>query len=451
MTCALYSAARVWFAPRRLRTAAGLLAIPLTGIALGAVQLFEGLHASGESLRSKGLTVGFAGSFSFPPENFLTALVPGFFGNMVNAPYWGRQYLWEMCPFIGISGVVLAVYALVRVRDREVWTCAGLALVLFLFALGRYTPLFGGLYHYALGFDKFRGWSKFIYPATLFVGMLAAIGFDAILRRPPASILPGAILLCGALGLAAAGTWADWSAHAGSADYPEPWETWLQATKYSGESLNTLEGYLDPSFAQAVARLAGRSLFVAAGTCPALAAAFLVGHRWRAALFAVPAIALAELLVFALPLLVSFPYAPERGDEVARTLANHRPGDGRVLDLDDADAGMTDGQDDLWGYDPGVNRRYAELFAFTQGMSPEDATQDLRFHDEPDLYATLLRCRYNFGLPHGNDDVARIHVFDPALVASARHARARHARDPRTAGHSPSNARVLRPARRGHS
>ena len=183
VACALYSVTKLWGDPQRWRMAAALALIPFAGVALSAVQLFEGLHAGGESLRSKGINIGFAGSFSFPPENLLTFLVPGFFGDIVTKPYWGRQLLWEACPFIGISGFVLALYALFRVRGREVWVCAGIALALFVVALGRYTPLFEPLYYYAPGFNKFRGWSKFIYPAMLFVTMLSAIGLDAMLRH----------------------------------------------------------------------------------------------------------------------------------------------------------------------------------------------------------------------------------------------------------------------------
>ena len=417
IACALYGVTPWWFARHRWWTALGLLVIPAVGMALSAVQLFEGLHASGESLRSKGLTVGFAGSFSFPPENFLTFIVPGFFGNGVTGSYWGRHYLWETCPFIGISGVVLALYALFAVRNRQVWTCAGVAVVLFALALGRYTPLFEPLYHHAPGFNKFRGWSKFIYPATLFVVMLAATGFDALLRRKAAPLALGVTLLGCALALGSAGLWADWSAHLGSADSPEPWESWLQGTLYTGESINTAEGYLEPPSAQAAARFAAGSLWIAAASCLALGAAFFAGRRWRAALFVVPAIAVAELLVFALPLRVTFDDAPARRGAVARFLASHPPGDGRLLDLEDANGGMTSGEDDLWGYDPGVNRRYAELFAVTQQIGPEDATQDLQFHQEPDLYATLLRCRAVFGLSHDDDEEIVPHVFDPALVA----------------------------------
>ena len=50
-------------------------------------------------------------------------------------------------------------------------------------ALGGHTPLFRWLYLYAPGFNKFRGWSKFTFPAILFLIMLAAVGFDRMLRR----------------------------------------------------------------------------------------------------------------------------------------------------------------------------------------------------------------------------------------------------------------------------
>ncbi len=322
-----------------------------------------------------------------------------------------------MCPFFGISGFVLALYAVCRVRGREVWTCAGIAVALFVIALGRYTPLFEPLYHYAPGFNKFRGWSKFIYPAMLYVVMLSAIGLDAMLRRGIDSYVLGASLLGGAFFLTGAGFWAKWSAHEGAATHPQPWEDWLSFTRYSGESLNTVTEYFDPPYTQAAAKFAGTALWVAAASCLVLAVAFFVGRRWRSALFAVPVIALAELLNFALPTLVTFQYAPFRRLVVAEYLLSHPIGDGRLLDLEDQNTGMTTGENDLWGYDPGVSHRYAELFMRTQHIRPEDATQDLRFHWYPDIYATLLRCRYVFGFEEGEDHKILFRSFDPALVA----------------------------------
>ena len=413
----LYSLLKLWPDPRRWWTLAGLMAVPLIGVTLSAVQVFEGLHASAESLRSKGTTIGFAGSFSFPPENILTFLVPGFFGDIMNHPYWGRQLLWEMCPFIGLTGIVLAGYALVRVRGREVWTCVAVAAVLFVMALGRYTPFFEPLYYYAPGFNKFRGWSKFLYPIMLFVEMLAAIGFDAMLRRGVPIRALGPILLGVALVFFGVGFWADWSAHLGAATSPQPWYRWLRATYYSGESLNTLAEYMDPPFMQASAKFAARGLYVAAITTFTLAVVFFANRRWRVALYALPVVALAELLFFALPSLTTFQYVPNRRFAVADYLQKHPIGDGRLLDLDDANTGMTTGSNDIWGYDPGVTRRYAELFAVTQRMLPAEATQELRFHNIAEIYARLLRCRYAFGYLQENSHEITFHSFDPKIVA----------------------------------
>lgn len=417
VACALYTLTKPWRDLRSWRTLAGLAVIPLVGVALSAVQVFEGLHAGAESLRSKGTTLGFAGNFSFPPDNLITLITPGFFGDAVTNPYWGRHLFWEMCPFIGISGLVLAAYALFRVRTREVWVCAGIAGVLFVMALGRYTPLFEPLYYYAPGFNKFRGWSKLLYPTMLFVVILSASGLDLILRRGVIGREVGPVLLVAALALGGAGLWADWSAHLGAAESPAPWSKWLPDTYYTGESMNYVTESPTPPYVQAAAKAAGRALLVSAASCLVLAAAFFAGRRWRAALFAVPVIALAEMLVFALPTLATYEFAPNRRYEVAEYLKDHPIGDGRVLDLENPNTGMTTGENDVWGYDPGVTRRYAEFIAVTQGLTPDLANQDLRFRRVPDIYATLLRCRYAFGaLQEATQKIAH-HTFNPALAA----------------------------------
>ena len=40
---------------------------------------------------------------------------------------------------------------------------------------------------------------------------------------------------------------------------------------------------------------------------------------------------------------------------------------------------MLTGRYDVWGYDPGVLRRYAEFMTFTQGGDPDHAGEYLRF------------------------------------------------------------------------
>ncbi|MCY2930994.1 MAG: hypothetical protein NTV86_16200, partial [Planctomycetota bacterium] len=64
-----------------------LACVLLAGASLAAAQLLTAMGAAGESPRGAGLTVQYAGSFSFPPENFLTFLAPGFFGLNDSHPY----------------------------------------------------------------------------------------------------------------------------------------------------------------------------------------------------------------------------------------------------------------------------------------------------------------------------------------------------------------------------
>ena len=82
-----------------------------TGAALlCAVQLLTGLQATSESVRAGGISYAMASMLSFPLENFVTLLAPGFLGDMISFPYWGRWYLWEMCLFMSVTGLVLAIY-----------------------------------------------------------------------------------------------------------------------------------------------------------------------------------------------------------------------------------------------------------------------------------------------------------------------------------------------------
>jgi hypothetical protein len=65
------------------------------------VQLGAGLAAVTESLRT-GLRFEIARTFAFPPENLVTLVVPGIFGDMVRTPYWGRWTLSETSLFVGV-------------------------------------------------------------------------------------------------------------------------------------------------------------------------------------------------------------------------------------------------------------------------------------------------------------------------------------------------------------
>ena len=143
-------------AQRRLVILAGLAGMLFGAAALAAVQLLPGWDASRESVRSAGLSYNYAASFSLPPENLITLLVPGFFGDMEHTVYWGRWYLWEMSLFVGATGLVLAVYGGFCGQRRLRRFSLPMVLLLLLLALGYYTPFFPFLYYYVPGFSSFR-------------------------------------------------------------------------------------------------------------------------------------------------------------------------------------------------------------------------------------------------------------------------------------------------------
>ena len=83
------------------------------------------------------------------------------------------------CGVIGVACVFAAGWG--EKRTRLFLVGAGLAVLL---ALGSYTPLFDLMYAVVPGFDMFRGNSKFIFFAAIFVTALAAMGLDRLGRMP---------------------------------------------------------------------------------------------------------------------------------------------------------------------------------------------------------------------------------------------------------------------------
>ncbi len=383
----LYALLRLIEAPRRARLLLGLGSMYLGAAALTAVQLLAGLQAAGESVRSSGTPYAFAAMFSFPPENFLTLLVPALFGSM--STYWGRWYLWEMSLFISVTGLVLALYgALCGSRDMRLFS-PSMVLILSILALGAYTPLFSLLYGFVPGFDAFRGNAKFIFLVAMFAVMLSGVGLDDLLsnprwRRRLSLILGIAGLLVGAVGL-----WIHISAAFGSAG------TWGQVMSAIAA---TQESYLPPAQYEAQAFIndaglaAARAVFFCSMTCLLLAVLLWRTHVSPRLVYLVPLLAVLELCIFARSNRPTFDLETTRLPALQQFYEAH-PGDYRVLLPSNPNSAMMTGTQDLWGHDPGVLKRYAEFMAFTQGKDPSTATQYLEFSRIHPLLK-MLRNRY---------------------------------------------------------
>jgi len=394
----IYTVLRLVRAEQRILVVMGFAAIFAGGVALSAVQLLAGADASVGSVRQGGVPYRIAAVFSFPPENLLTLVAPNFFGSMTDDTYWGRGYLWEMTAFMTVTGLVFAIYGLIRGKSKS-YILAVCVLIMTVFALGSHTPLFKLLYYYVPGFDAFRGNSKFIYLVTLFMLMLTAIGLDCLVRE---SRFPGRMscaILAGAAVLLLAGWFVQHSAAAQdlSSWWARSMHAVYEAGEKSGESYHKLQDYDDPQFIRSAGCQAAKSLYWCEGTCVLLAALIWATRYSTKVIWAIAILAIAEVFNFVWPLRQSFDLKSTQKSQAEQILA-YRPGDYRMLNLFNDNLGMSIGTYDISGYDAMVLRRYAELMLYAARKNPDDASMDLFFVSAPEISSLyqMLRCRFIF-------------------------------------------------------
>ena len=372
----------------------------LAAMALAAAQLLPGLEAAAEGVRQGKLDLRFASSFALPPENLLTALAPGFFGDadLGAHPYWGRGYLWEMSVYFGLTGVIFACVASgERERKQQGRRDLMVALVLLVLALGRHLPVYRLLYEHVPGFGQFRGVSKFTFPALVFVILVVAAGIDGLIRgRWDLKPVSRWVLVGGAM-LGAAALVFTLQPEIASRLF-----AWIRAQ--GNENL-----LVDPAFPAGAAAHAAASLLRGAILCYTMGLGLAFARERRGLRWVVVALLPLEMIQFAGANAATTQVATAMPAELKEFVAAH-PGDYRVLNLSRPNNGYLLGAPDLWGNDPGVLKRYAEFMTFTQGGDPDLATQNITFAMVHRLYA-MLRCRYAF-LP-SKSGVSVIDVPDP--------------------------------------
>jgi Bacterial membrane protein YfhO len=371
----LYAVLRLPWVKGRWRAILAIAAMFAGGWLIAAAQILPSAQWAGESVRSGGLSSNMVGTFSLPPENLLTMLVPGIFGDAANLTYYGRWYWWEACVFIGPVAVILAAYGVSR---RTIIPLA-VTFILFIMALGVYTPLFP-LLRWLPGFNDFRATTRFSPIGLLFLAILAATGWDRLTERPARQRWAVAWAIVGAaLGLAA--VWATnteriggggftWLMHAFVASHQDT-ELWLIHPAFPGLAASFAAGQLTVAallvlvaagllvsrFRQAIAVLAvGQSIYFAAGQRTSSDGFGPTPSSWRAALSALPS-----------------------GERVLMPSAWL------------SDAGYTDGFLNVSGYNPLVLGRTARLLAAAQGDDPEQIGMNYSIHGLPPVYR-MLRC-----------------------------------------------------------
>ena len=346
---AVYAALRTEAPELKMLTLA-YAAVALGALALCAVQVFAAWDAVSESAR-RIFSPGQAGTFSLPPENIATLLLPRLFGGVgAGSQYSGRWYYWDTCLFASVAGLVLAGCASFK-ASKPARSAAIMILVLVVLALGAYLPSYKVLYYVLPGYRLLRGSSKFCFLIVLFLAQLAGLGFDDL----------------------RAGAW------------PRRWIIFL----FAAGTLLLCWGFYPGRFVAAEIFRCGAILLVCAGL-------LFYSHTSPGLAYGLWMLAAAELFFFAAGARATMDARIEYPSALKMALKKN-PGDYRILSsgMRDPNAAMSLGYYDLMGYSQLSLRRYLEFIALSQGGDPENVRQYPMSLKISRLFG-LLRCRFVF-------------------------------------------------------
>lgn len=166
--------------PTAVWTAAVAVTFAL-GAGMAAVQLLPTWELVQLSGRSEGLDYGQFAKMSLPPERLVCLLLPDFFGNSATGSYWGREagFFIQLCPYVGVLPLLLAVLALRGNRNRHAPFFAALGAAALLLSLGKYTVLYEILYELP-GLSFFRIPTRFLLWWAFAAAVLAGLGLDRL-------------------------------------------------------------------------------------------------------------------------------------------------------------------------------------------------------------------------------------------------------------------------------
>ena len=159
----------------------GMVVILLSGLSLAAIQVYPTYEFAQLSSRSGGISYEFATIDSFDPLNFVTLVVPHFFGNPANNTYWKSTEVgqfWELGAYAGIGPLLLL--GLLRKESKTRHLQRFLVIVLFFslfLSLGKYNPVYP-LVYFLPGFHHFRIPAQILYLYVFSLSILAAMGLD---------------------------------------------------------------------------------------------------------------------------------------------------------------------------------------------------------------------------------------------------------------------------------
>ena len=155
-------------------------------------------------------------SWSMPPEEMLTYLIPGLVGfsrqEEGDRPvkgqvyYWGRMHFTQTSDYLGLLPWLLLPLPLLVRRDRYSWFFALLMGVTIVMALGKYTFVYRFLFDHLPGFSTFRVPKMILFLFAFAAAVLTGRGLDILGGQSPdrrliRRWLLGCSILTGLLGI----------------------------------------------------------------------------------------------------------------------------------------------------------------------------------------------------------------------------------------------------------
>lgn len=146
---------------------------------------------SGENKGKGGLNRDEAMSWSLPPEELITFVIPGFFGLSRQeagdpAPkdssyYWGRMRFTQTSDYMGLLPWLLLPLPLLFRRDRYTWLAVAAIAASLLFSMGKYSTLYNLIYDHFPGINRFRVPKMMLFVTAMGLGVMTARGVDILL------------------------------------------------------------------------------------------------------------------------------------------------------------------------------------------------------------------------------------------------------------------------------
>ncbi|MCC6698899.1 MAG: hypothetical protein IT365_24965 [Candidatus Hydrogenedentes bacterium] len=401
----LYWALTIPWTERRVRISALMILIAGFAGLLSAAQLWAGSETSQESVRGGGIPYYYAASYSLPPENLMTFLVPGVFGNEHHAKYFARNHFWETSAFLGITTLFFVLYGALRAPRARRRVLLPLMAALLILALGKYTPVHAFLYEWIPGFNSLRAMCRFTMYFAMFASLLAGEGIQSlqIQAMQPAPARHMRAFACVLIALAASFAILAalvWIPKAAGESLPDSlaWMSDLRSALmeyWPTKKPRSLEQFRFISF----------SMLVSSATCAALAILSLLVRRRSWAVLALVVFGLVEIAAFARIHRGTAHLSSTMDYPAVESLYTREPGDYRVMLRNNWNAPMHCDGYGVWGYDPLILGRFAEYFGHAQGVKREVMDTVLpHMRYRPSF--RMLRCRY-LVLPKNSDQEPR--------------------------------------------